>query len=107
MSIDNEMICKRLEAFRAELARKSLDNQFTVNETRFICERAMMLIRNYSSIGMSPLKERTVAGLKEALEQADAYSSGYEVKNHTSNIPYTEVVAPALQAITTFLAQAR
>ncbi len=102
----NHFILLRLLAFQEDLKRKSSDNGFTVNETRFICERASLLIKNYSSKGSTPLKEKALSGLQSAIENADLYYSGFNSTTRTGKIPHTQVVEPAIDALGAFLALA-
>lgn len=103
----NHFILLRLLAFQEDLKRKANDNGFTVNETRFICERASLLIKNYSSRGSTPLKEKALSELESAIENADLYYSSYNSTTRTGKIPHTHVVKPAIDAISAFLAKVR
>jgi hypothetical protein len=103
--MENSMILNRLAAFEAELVKKNRDTGFTVNETRFICERARMLVRNYSRIGSHPVKEQTVAMLEAVLDQADLFYARYDYKKRQGPFPFTHVVDPAADAIRFFLSQ--
>ena len=100
----NTMIRDRLRAFQAELSQKGSDTGFTVTETCFICERAVLLIKEYSQPGVEPLKKQALVKLQEAMDQADAYYEGKNRKRHLRAVSHTHVVQPAQEAIATFLA---
>jgi|GEM_PF-3518057 len=103
----NTMIRDRLRFFQAELSRKGSDTGFTVSETCFICERAVLLIRDYRQPGIDSLKEQALVKLQEAMDQAEQY---FDCKNRTgrpTTVSHTQVVKPAQEAINTFLAKAR
>lgn len=97
------MILNRLAAFEAELRKKNQDTGFTVNETRFVCERASMLVRNYCRTGSQPVKEQTIAMLEAVLERADRFYANYDYQNRKGPFPFTEVVQPAADALRFFL----
>ncbi|MDO1450688.1 hypothetical protein Q0590_30725 [Rhodocytophaga aerolata] len=100
------MIQVRLESFRSELKQKTADTLFTVNETRFICERAILLINDYYRPGVCQLlKEQTIAKLEAAIDQAALYYWSYDVKTGKSNTSFNCVVWPAFEAIDFFLLQ--
>lgn len=103
----NHLILNRLAGFQLELKRKEKDTGFTVNETRFICERATILIKDYCSPGMGPLKERTLAKLQTVMEKADLYYASYNRNKQQTTVSFTQVVGPAEEAITYFLAKAK
>lgn len=105
--MENVLILNRLIAFEADLSRKNRDTGFAVNETRFICERARRLIRNYSRIGGQPVKEQTVALLEKVIERADEFYAGYDPSRHQGPFPYTEVVHAAVTALRFFLVRER
>jgi len=76
-----------------------------VNETRFICERARMLVRNYCRTGSQPVKEQTIAMLEAVIDQADQFYAGYDPARRQGPFPFTEVVHPAADALRFFLAR--
>lgn len=102
----SHMIQARLESFRSELKQKNSDTLFTVNETRFICERAILLINDYYRSGVCQLlKEQTIAKLEAAIDQAVLYCSTYDEKTGKGNTSFNYVVWPAFEAIDFFLLQ--
>lgn len=102
----NTMIRDRLRFFQAELARKGSDTGFTVSETCFICERAVLLIQDYGQPGIEPLKKQALIKLQEAMDQADQYFDCKNRNRHPVTISYTQVVKSAQEALNTFLAKA-
>lgn len=102
----NAMIRDRLRSFQAELSQKGSDTGFTVGETCFICQRAVLLINEYSQPGIEPSKEQALVKLQEAMDQAEAYFDGKNRKRQWESISHTQVVQPAQEAITLFLAKA-
>ncbi len=101
------MIRDRLSFFGAELSQKGQDTGFTVGETYFICQRAVLLIKDYSQPGIEPLKKQTLLKLQEALDQADQYYDSRRRKRQQDAVSFAQVVGPAREAITTFLARVR
>lgn len=99
------MIRDRLSFFQAELLQKGSDTGFTVGETCFICERAVLLIKDYRQPGIEPLKKQTLVKLQEAMDQADQYYDSKRRKRHQNAISFAQVVGPAREAITAFLAK--
>ncbi len=104
--MNNTMIRDRLSFFQTELSRKGCDTGFTVGETCFICERAALLIRDYCRPGIEPLKTQTLLKLQEALDRADQHYHDKRGKKQQNAVSFTQVVGPAREAITTFLAEA-
>ncbi|MBD0255446.1 MAG: hypothetical protein ICV83_06975 [Cytophagales bacterium] len=102
----NTMIRDRLRSFQAELSQKGNDPGFTVSETCFICERAVLLIKDYSQPGIVPSKKQALVKLREATDQAEAYFDGRNRKRHRGSISHVMVVQPAREAITAFLVAA-
>jgi hypothetical protein len=103
----NAMIRDRIRFFQAELSRKGSDTGSTVSETCFICQRAVLLIQDYCQPGIEPLKKQALMKLQEAMDQADQYFDAKNRKGRPVNISYTQVVQPAREALTAFLAKAR
>jgi hypothetical protein len=103
----NSMIRDRLRSFQDELSRKGSDTGFTVGETCFICERAVLLISDYSQPGIEPSRRQALVKLREAMDQAEAYFDCKNRKRQRETISHARVVQPAREAITTFLAAAR
>ena len=103
----NTMIRDRLRSFQAELSQKESDTGFTVSETCFICERAVLLINDYCQPGLEPSKKQALVKLQEAIDQADAYFDGRNRKRQPATVSHTRVVQPAREGLATFLAAAR
>ncbi len=103
----NNMIRDRLSSFQAELSKKGSDNGFTVGETCFICERAALLIKDYNQPGIEPLKKQALVKLQDAMDWADQYYDSKHGKRRQITVSFTQVVHPAQEAITTFLAKTR
>jgi hypothetical protein len=101
------MIRDRLRSFQAELSQKGSDTGFTVSETWFICERAVLLINDYSQPGIEASKKQALVKLQEAMDEADAYFDGKNRNRNRVAVSHTRVVQPAREAITDFLAAAR
>jgi hypothetical protein len=103
--MNNTMIRDRLSFFQAELSQKGRDTGSTVGETYFICQRAVLLVRDYSQPGIEPLKKQTLLKLQEAIDQADQYYDSRRRKRPQDAVSCAQVVGPAREAITAFLAR--
>lgn len=102
----NHSILQRLQTFEKELKdiqAKTCDNGFAVNTTRFICERSILLIKIYCSIGSEAPKEMAIAKLQTVLEIIELYYIEYNKNDRKAPIPFTQVTQPALDALSGFL----
>ncbi|MFC5538544.1 hypothetical protein ACFPQ1_29820 [Rhodocytophaga aerolata] len=103
----NQSILQRLSTFQKEIevfqAKTAPVKDYSVNEIRFICERSILLMKNYSGQGSELPKEIALAKLLSVLETIEDYYIAYNKSNSKATVPTIHITEPALEALSSFL----